>query len=390
MGCSNSITLSGTNQRKNIIVQEQEVEEVKEERPNSFHGFSEEEVNIVQNLLNKDKYEPDDVIGYKATIEFNSANMYYKEYLIVQTGKKDGQKYSGKYKFKSKIVKGNNLKSHIFINKTPIDSIKVKTNKYDYEDLEIEIDYNLNENDNSIITILIDTDSKTEMIQAEYEVYFLVIYFSSFSNSFFKLDVKCSDEFYFSNIGYNTKNKFEVITKRELILSGIEYETNSFHFRYDNGQIGYVFNDNMKYFYNCDKEELLSLQIAANSVGLIYLDKNIFGIKDIYNISPTRECEVKTIIYLIYPTKTNSNTSANFFFELEQNSVQLIKSKINNVEEERTKVINLGDFDAINVYISLKNEQFCTVELDYKFKLKDIRDTNPKFYYNLCINIKIY
>lgn len=226
------------------------------------------------------------------------------------------------------------------------------------------------------------------MIQAEYEVYFLVIYFSSFSNSFFKLDVKCSDEFYFSNIGYNTKNKFEVITKRELILSGIEYETNSFHFRYDNGQIGYVFNDNMKYFYNCDKEELLSLQIAANSVGLIYLDKNIFGIKDIYNISPTRECEVKTIIYLIYPTKTNSNTSANFFFELEQNSVQLIKSKINNVEEERTKVINLGDFDAINVYISLKNEQFCTVELDYKFKLKDIRDTNPKFYYNLCINHK--
>ena len=185
---------------------------------------------------------------------------------------------------------------------------------------------------------------------------FLVIYFSSYSNSFLKLNVKCTEDFYFSNIGHAPKNKFELISKTELVLSGTEYVGNSFHFRYDCGHSGYELNSNMKYFYNCDEAELRNLQIAANLVGLIYLDSNIFGIKDFFDIYPNRECKAKTIIYLSYPTENQTYTSTNFFFELEQNSVQLTKSKINNAEEDRSKVINLGGADIINVYCSFKNE----------------------------------
>lgn len=101
MGCSNSMTYHEPNPTKNIVEQE-----IKEEKPNSFYGFSEEEVEVVQSILGKNKYEPNDVIGYKAEIEFDSANSYYNEYLIVQTGKQEGQKYAGKYKFTSNLVRG--------------------------------------------------------------------------------------------------------------------------------------------------------------------------------------------------------------------------------------------------------------------------------------------
>ena len=381
MGCSHYITIQEPNQSKNIVEQE-----VKEESPISFYGFSKEEVETVQSLLSKNKYGPNEVIGYKAEIEFDAANSYYTEYLIVQTAKEDGKKYSGKYKFKSNIARGQYMNLHAFLNKTQIDSKKAKANKYDY--LEIEMDYNLNENDSSIITISVMTDIRTELILTAYEVYFVVIYFSSYDKSFFKLNIKWSEQFYFSNTRKEIKNKLEFISKQELILSGTEYLADSFHFRYDYGQRGYELDNNMKYFNNCDAEELLSLQIAANSVGLIYQDVNIFGIKDIFDISSTRECGAKTFIYLIYPTERNTYSSANFFFELEQNSIELIQSKINNEENDRCKVQNLGKFDIINVYFGLKNEQFCVVELDYTFELKDIRDTNPNFGYNLCVNHK--
>lgn len=377
------MTYHEPNPTKNIVEQE-----IKEEKPNSFYGFSEEEVEAIQSLLSKNKYEPNDIIGYKAEIEFDSANSYYNEYLIVQTGKQEGQKYAGKYKFTSNLVRGINLKPHVFLNKTVIESKRVKQNKNDYDHLEVEIDYNLNESDSSIITIKIMTDAKPKLIQTDNEVYFLVIYFKSYDKSFLNLNVKWSEEFYFSNSGHATKNKFELISKQELNLSGTEYEENSFHFRYDYGQDGFELNNYMKYFNNCNEEDLANLQLAVNSVGLIYLDVNVFGIKDIFDIYSTRECKAKTFIYFIYPTESNTYTSANFFFELEQNSVQLIKSRVNNEEGDRNKVVNMRDFDLINIYFRLRNEQFCVVELDYTFKLKDINDINPKFGYNLCINHK--
>ena len=388
MGCSNSATINEPDQSKNISEQVVEPEVKKEKKSISFMGFSEEESEIVQSLLSKNKCEPNDVIGYKAELEFDAANSYYNEYLIVQTGKKKGQKYSGTFKFISKIVKGKYLKPYVFLNKTEVESKRVKENKYDYEQLEIEMDYELDEDESSIITIKIMTDTRTKLILTENEIYFVVIYFSSYSKSFFKINVKWSQEFYFSNTGSKPTNKFELISKQELLLSGTEYEGNSFHFRYDYGQEGYIFNKKMKYFYDCDQEELHNLELAANSVGLIYLDVNIIGIKDIFNILSTGECQAKTFIYLIHPTQRNTDTSANFFFELEQNSVQLIKSKVNNEDDDRSKVINFGSFDAINVYFRLNNEQFCVVELDYTFKLKNISDTDSKFGYNLCVNHK--
>ena len=387
MKCSNSTTYKEPVQCK-TIAEQIVVKKAKEEKSISFDGFSKEESKIVQSLLSENKYEPNDVLGYKAEIEFNYNNSYYSEYLILQTGKKEGKKYSGKYKFTSKIVQGKNLKSNVFLNKTSIESVRVKENENDDDFLEIEIDYSLNETDNSFIIIMIKTESKPKFIIRENEVHYQVIHFGSYPNSFFKINIKWSDYFYFFNTRHNTKNKFELISPYELVLSGTELEENSFHFRFDFGSPGYELNNNTKYFYNCNEEELHSLQLALNSVGLIFLDVNIFGIKDIFNIWSTRGCEAKTFIYFIYPTETNTDTSANFLFELEQNSVKLIKSKINNEDDDRSKVVKMGNFDLINIYFHLKNEQFCVVELDYTFELKKISDINPKFDYNLCINHK--
>ena len=114
-----------------------------------------------------------------------------------------------------------------------IESKRVKQNKNDYDNLEVEIDYILNKSDRSIITIKIMTDAKPKLTQTDNEVYFLVIYFKSYDKSFLNLNVKWSEEFYFSNSGHATKNKFELISKQELNLIGTEYEENSFHFRYD-------------------------------------------------------------------------------------------------------------------------------------------------------------
>ena len=125
--------------------------------------------------MNKNEYNPDDVISYMATIEIDIDNINYTEFLTIQTAKKEGENYSRTYKYKSNLVKGKDLKPYIFINKNLIESQKVEENGNEDEILEVEMNYNLKENNNSIITFEIITNSSAKIIPILAWIFWLFI-----------------------------------------------------------------------------------------------------------------------------------------------------------------------------------------------------------------------
>jgi len=167
MGCSNSHQMSESNKDKSLVKRNPM------NKPESFYCFTDEEVEIIQSLLSEKKYEPDDYISYMTYINIDDTNTTYKECVTIQTGKKDGQAHSGKFNFQSKMVKGNELTTNVKINNIPIETIKRNENIAEDEDSEIEIDYNLNENDSSIMTIELNTNSETKMIDTDNYIHFL-------------------------------------------------------------------------------------------------------------------------------------------------------------------------------------------------------------------------
>ena len=378
MGCSNSHQMSESNKDKSLVKRNPM------NKPESFYCFTDEEVEIIQSLLSEKKYEPDDYISYITYINIDDTNTTYKEYATIQTGKKDGQAHSGKFNFQSNIVKGNELTTNVKINNIPIETIKQKENKYESECLEVEIDYNLNENDSSIMTIELNTNSETKMIDTDNYIHFLCFDFRSPASSYFKLNAKCSSMFKYSNISRKPKNKLEEISPTEILLAGKEYEdNNTITFR----QLfrDYDLNGDVENIYNCDTMELYSLNYALNSVGLNYGNTNIFGIKDIFDIvSISGECKAKSYIYLIYPTEPNTVLSTFFFLDLEQNSLKLIDSKVNNAQQK----CDVSSDGEIIIPYNLTDQQFCTVELDYSFNLRKIDDRNSPYDYNLCVKHK--
>ena len=377
MGCSNSHQMSESNKDKSLVKRNPM------NKPESFYCFTDEEVEIIQSLLAEHEYEPEHIISYMAYINIDDRNITYKECVTIQTGKKDGQAYSGKFNFESKIVKGNELTTNVKINNIPIETIKQKENKYESDCLEVEIDYNLNENDSSIMTIELNTNSETKMIHTSTDVNFLCFNFRSPASSYFKLNAKCSSMFKYSNIYTKPKNKLEEISPTEILLAGKEYEDNNtitFRNQFEN----YDLKKHDENIYNCDTMELYSLNYALNSVGLKYGDTNIFGIKDIFDVSISGECKAKSYIYLIYPTQPNTVLSTFFFLDLEQNSLKLIDSKVNNAQQK----CDVSSDGEIIIYYNLRDQQFCTVELDYSFNLRKIDDKNSPYDYNLCVKHK--
>ena len=376
MGCSNSHQMSESNKDKSLVKRNPM------NKPESFYCFTDEEVEIIQSLLSEKKYEPDDYISYMTYINIDDTNTTYKECVTIQTGKKDGQAHSGKFNFQSKMVKGNELTTNVKINNIPIETIKQKENKYESECLEVEIDYNLNENDSSIMTIELNTNSETKMIDTDNYIHFLCFDFRSPASSYFKLNTKCSSIIKYSNIYKKPKNKLEEISPMEILLAGKEYEdNNTITFRKQFRD--YDLNGDVENIYNCDTMELYSLNYALNSVGLNYGNTNIFGIKDIFDVNISGECKAKSYIYLIYPTKPNTVLSSFFFLDLEQNSLKLINSKVNNAQQK----CDVSSDGEIIIPYNLRDQQFCTVELDYSFKLREIVDKNEQ-YYNLCVKHK--
>ena len=251
------------------------------------------------------------------------------------------------------------------------------------ECLEVEIDYNLNENDSSIMTIELNTNSETKMIDTDNYIHFLCFDFRSPASSYFKLNAKCSSMFKYSNISRKPKNKLEEISPMEILLAGKEYEdNNTITFRKQFRD--YDLNGDVENIYNCDTMELYSLNYALNSVGLNYGNTNIFGIKDIFDVSISGECKAKSYIYLIYPTKPNTVLSSFFFLDLEQNSLKLINSKVNNAQQK----CDVSSDGEIIIPYNLTDQQFCTVELDYSFNLRKIDDKNSPYDYNLCVKHK--
>ena len=378
MGCSNSQQMSESNKNKSLA------KRTPMNKPESFYCFTDEEAEIIQSLLTENKYEPDDYISYMAYINLDEPDTTFKEIITIQTGKKDGQEYSGKFNFVSNIVKGKGLKTNVKINNIPIETIKQKENKSEYDCLEVEIDYNLKKNDNSIMTIELNTNSPIKMIYTDAEVVFICFDFRSpSSTSYFKLNAKCSSWYKYSNISRKPTNKLEEISPLEILLAGKEYEDNN-TITFRNKLDKYDLKQDVINMFNTGGMELYSLNYALNSVGLNYGDTNIFGIKDIFNVSMFGECNAKSFIYIIHPIKPNSVLSTNFFLELEQNSLKLIDSKVNNTQGECTA----SKYGFINIPYSLRCEQFCIIELDYSFELRKIDDEKSQYAYNLCVNHK--
>ena len=230
------------------------------------------------------------------------------------------------------------------------------------------------------MTIEINTNSKTKMIHTDHYSHFLCLNFRSPSGfPYFKLNAKCSPMFRYSNISRKPKNKLEEISPMEILLAGKEYEdNNTITFRKQFAD--YDLNGDVENIYNCDTMELFSLNYALNSVGLNYDNTNIFGIKDIFDVGNNGVCNAKSFIYLYYPIYSNENLFNEIYLDLEQNSLKVIDTKVNNTQVEFTAT----SYGEVNIKYNFVGKQFCTVELDYSFKLREIVDKNEQ-YYNLCV-----
>ena len=62
----------------------------------------------------------------------------------------------------------------------------------------------------------------------------------------------------------------------------------------------------------------------------------------------------------------------------------MIDSKVNNAQQK----CNVSSDGEIMIPYNLRDQQFCTVELDYSFNLRKIDDKNSQYDYNLCVKHK--
>ena len=344
--------------------EEKEEKAKSDEKPNYLYCYSEEEIGIIQNLLKEKTFQKDQIIFNKVSINIDKDFSSYKEYLTIQTEKIKGQKYSGKYSFTSSVVLvQKKVLSTVKINNNSIETIKNKPTT-DYQ--KIEIEYNLSENDNSIITLEINS-----LIETKINSNLLSINFSH-SGSFFKLNIKTSEDFCYSNISRKTENIFKKISDQEIVLSGNNREHYlNITFKYKEGK--FKLSKNMKYFYYCNEDEIRDMETALNSVKLKDFDVNIFAIKDIYNIK-NEKVTAKTYMTFIYPNNQHTTICANFFFKVKPgNNLEYISSKQNNEKEIKAK---LETWNAFNMRFILEDELFCTIELDYSFSLRNVGGRN--------------
>ena len=151
MGCAGSNSIAEEQPKENQkakkeekIIEEEEEKEQKEKQ-NYLYCYSEEEKDLIQNILKEKKFEKDKIIFNKVIVDFNKDFTSFKEYLTIQTEKIRGQKYSGKYSFISSInIFPKNDSCTVKINNNSIETIK-NIPSFNYK--QIDIEYNLNEND---------------------------------------------------------------------------------------------------------------------------------------------------------------------------------------------------------------------------------------------------
>ena len=100
---------------------------------------------------------------------------------------------------------------------------------------------------------------------------------------------------------------------------------------------------------------------------------NIIGVKDIYKIKEGL-CIAKTFVTFFRPSKGVDCPGGNYLYDLDEyDDLKFINSKDNN-KQANMKIFTPESFigkNYLNFHFSLvEKEYFCTIEIDYSFKIK--------------------
>lgn len=369
MGCNNEINNDNIPTENNIDDQNDKNNNLNQ---NKYYCYTQKEISQIENLLKKRTYENNEIIFYKAFIKIIDNNYtQYTEFLTIQTDKIDGKEYSSEYEFISNTIRGEVEKCTLKINNKNITNFQIPSS---FHNFYVKTTYNLEENESSIVTFELNAKVKTFI-----SLYLTRINFF-FKGQAFSFRIKFSNYFSFSHIYPKPKNNFNIISYQEILFTGKQLENEIIFIFKMNGKDIEILKDD-KSFYYCDDDEIKELKLSLNSMKLNFDEINIFGVKEIYNISKGI-CTVKTYITFIKPRDLSLNDSGNFLYYIgEKKDLKIISLKQDNQNKE-FKLSN-GSLDLSYDYCKL--EYFSTFEVDYSFSLVD---ENNKLEYIIPIGNK--
>ena len=206
MGCGHSSTKAESNstnnsQKKQITTSGNENQREPNQNKNGFqqkeilinknnqYCYNEEEINKINKILSEKKFENDEIIFHKAIIEIKKDFTNVKEFVTIQTYKKDGYKYNSSYYFESGTIIDDVLNFSMKVNNNKIFVIQDKT-RYSDQLFSIFCRYSLKEEDNSIVTFESNVKIKTKLfLQSLARVNFNIF------NCLFSFNIKASDKF---------------------------------------------------------------------------------------------------------------------------------------------------------------------------------------------------
>lgn len=332
---------------------------------NYLYCYNNEEIKKIQNLLKEKKFKPNDIIYHKTLVQIKRDFTIYKEYKTILTDKKNGETFNSNYKFISSTITDIPEDYSIKINNKDIKTCKINQMIAQYN-IECSFSFNLSPEDNSIVTFEINAKIKTNIYHTIVRVYF------SFQKCPFSFFIHCCDEFYFICTSSAPFSKLIKISPQKILLFGDKYENYLiFGFKQKGGYIPLPKQD--KAFYYCSEEELMKLEKSLNTIELKFKQMNIIGVKDIYKIKEGI-CFAKTFVTFFRPSEGVDCPGGNYIYDLDEyDDLKFINSKDNN-KQANMKIFKPENFigkNYLNFHYSLvEKEYFCTIEIDYSFKIK--------------------
>ena len=293
---SNSNQNQNNPQQKKIIINK-----------NYEYCYEEEEINKIKQAQKEKKFENDEIIYHKAIIEINKDFINCKEFITIQTYKKDGCKYNASYYLKSGTIIDSVKNYSIKVNNQRIYEIADKS-RYSDEFFSMFCKYSLKPEDNSIVTF----ESNVKIETKVFLMSFVRVNFNIY-NCLFTFNIKTTEEFYYICPNTQPKNKLKVISPTEIILEGNKKESGNqyglnFGFKSKNNLILPRY-ENAFYFCKNNENELMNLEKALNTIQIKFEELLILSVKDYYDIKGG-VCYVKSFIKCM---KTTLYLEAIFF-----------------------------------------------------------------------------
>ena len=337
----------------------------------AFKNYTNEECAQIYEILDKNEseFKTDVNIFYKGFVELQKEITTFTEYITLFTKKEKENKYSSTYEFNSPIIEGRKvLESFVKLNGIKFETYTKKITNKEYK---ITFLYDLNENDDSIITFEVLTMAKTTVDLDKTAI--KLMFFPKFRGCQYSIIIECiNNDFTYHNINNapTGKNKFNIISPKKFEFIGKNCEgSNYIIFQSIDSKINLDKNDNAFYCY--DEEEIKILEKSINSMKL-YMDAgNFFSQKNFYNIIGVT-CYVKSYISFLYLDNMGIYDSYDLFLP-EKNELKFINLKCNNEDnsERQTNHCEISKQGLILSFNVPAKKNFCTLEIDYSFKIKD-------------------